>query len=112
LGVQTSFDNLRLRHERFACIAHLDDPSHFVNVADVSKAGLVRLIDPPRSYEIPADTLGIRWKGTALLLSPDPLTPEEELDARWRPAILWSVAAIALLAAVGFEVTRRRSGHA
>jgi len=109
LGVQTSFGNLRLRDERFACIAHLDNPSHFVNLADVSEAGMVTVIDPPKSSAIPADTLRLRWKGAALLLSPVPLTPEEDLRKPWSVAVLWMIAGVGLVAALGLVLIRRRS---
>lgn len=83
LGVQTSFENLKLRDGRFACIAHLENPPHFVNIADADDAGQVFVIDPPRTYTVPADTLRLRWKGTALLLSAGPLAPEEALRPPW-----------------------------
>jgi len=83
LGVRTSFENLKLREGRFACIAHLEDPPHFVNFADADDAGSVCVIDPPRTYTAPADTLQMRWKGNALLLSTKPLAPEENLRAPW-----------------------------
>jgi ABC-type bacteriocin/lantibiotic exporter with double-glycine peptidase domain len=46
LGVLTSFENLRRRKGRFACIAHLENPPHFVNLADVEERGSVFVIDP------------------------------------------------------------------
>lgn len=77
LGVETQPENLRERDQRFACIAHLE-PAHFVNIAKIDK-GLVYVIDPPRDYEIPIDTFRGRWSGKALLISPSPLVPEEEI---------------------------------
>jgi ABC-type bacteriocin/lantibiotic exporter with double-glycine peptidase domain len=109
LGVQTSFENLRVREERFACIAHLEAPGHFVNFADVTDAGLVTVIDPPRSYSAPADTLRTRWKGAALLLSPNPLTPEEDLRRPWPVAVLYAIAGVGLLAVIGLVALRKRS---
>ena len=81
LAVHTSVEGLGRRREageRFACIAHVDG-DHFVLLADVDPAGRVKVIDPPHRYTLPPETLATRWGGDALLISRDPLTPEENL---------------------------------
>ena len=104
LGVETTFDNLCRRSERFACIAHIDG-GHFVIFQDVS-GGKVSVIDPPRMYDVPLDTMRTRWKGTALLLANRPLTREENLKSplRWPVIVLCSV----LVIAVGWWFRRKR----
>lgn len=106
VGVQTSAENLSRRPGRFACIAHVDD-NHFVNIADV-KNGMVSIIDPPRSYTLPAETLSARWDGTALLISPEPILAEEDLP---RP-LPWRWVGAALLACMalytGWVLLRKR----
>lgn len=91
LGVETSAANLFRRPGRFACIAHVGD-NHFVNIADV-KDDKVSIIDPPRSYTLPAQTLSARWDGTALLISRAPLLAEEELPGpfAWKQIALGTV---------------------
>ena len=108
LGVTTSVENLRLRPERFACIAHLSG-NHFVLLAAAPEEGPVRVIDPPKTYDLPAETLATRWDGTALLLSPDPLIKEEDLP---RP-VPWLWTLVGVLAGAVFAmglvlVARRR----
>lgn len=104
LGVETSFQNLTRRTERFACIAHVDG-GHFVLFHDVS-AGKVTVVDPPRIYEMPSDTMRTRWKGTALLLANRPLTREEKLNPNRR----WiAIAACAGLAVGVLWFMRRRT---
>lgn len=92
LGVETSAGNLSRRPGRFACIAHVGE-NHFVNIADV-KDGMVSIVDPPRSYTLPGETLSARWDGTALLISPTELLAEEDLPGPFP----WTQAAVGVLA--------------
>ena len=103
LGVETTPENLRRRPGRFACIAHLDG-NHFVNIYDVDEKE-AWIIDPPRRYTIPLDTLSIRWDGTALLLAREPLLAEEDLprEVPWL-TIAAVCAAVLLLGAVVWMV--------
>lgn len=96
LGVQTTPENLTRRPGRFVCIAHVQG-SHFVNVANVQD-GVVSIIDPPREYTMAADAFRTLWSGTALLISPDPLLPEEDLPQpfNWRPLLIAALAALAV----------------
>ncbi|HUY87406.1 MAG TPA: cysteine peptidase family C39 domain-containing protein [Pirellulales bacterium] len=108
LGVVTDPENLASRSRPFACIARLGE-NHFVNIGDVA-GGMATIIDAPRKYDLPLDTLRTSWDGTALLVSMSPLTPEEELAPRsWRMVGIVALAGFALLAtAVVFY--RRRGG--
>lgn len=110
LPVRTNLENLRLRTGRFACIAHLDG-HHFVLLNDLSAGGEIGVIDPPRSYRLAEEALASRWTGTALLVSPEPLIPEEDLrrPLPWA-AIGWGVAGSICL--VGLILTGRRSRRA
>lgn len=90
LGVETSFENVRRRPGRFACIAHLDG-NHFVAFQKIDERQ-AWIVDPPRSYTIPLETLQTRWDGKALLISAEPLLEEENL-----PSVFpyWTVVIIA-----------------
>lgn len=81
LGVETSFQNLTRRTGRFACIAHVDG-GHFVLFHNAEQ-GKVTVVDPPRVYEVPLDTMRTRWQGKALLLANVPLAREETLNGTW-----------------------------
>jgi ABC-type bacteriocin/lantibiotic exporter with double-glycine peptidase domain len=105
LGVQTTFANLARRPGRFACLAHIDG-GHFVLFHDVSD-GRVSVVDPPRTYELPRDTLQTRWQGQALLLANRPLIPEEKLGKSWLP---WLVGAAGLAALAGLIAIMRYRG--
>lgn len=78
LGVETSLENLRLRKERFACIAH-SNGNHFVLLSKIEQDGVL-VIDPPGKRLVPFVTWDREWDGMALLLSPEPLVREEELQ--------------------------------
>jgi ABC-type bacteriocin/lantibiotic exporter with double-glycine peptidase domain len=84
LGVETNFDNLRRRPGPFACIALVDE-HHFVNIAGIDDT-YAHIIDPPRDYNLPLDTLRSQWDGKALLIAKEPLLAEEDLP---RPASRW-----------------------
>jgi hypothetical protein len=107
LGVTTSVENLQLRRERFACVALIKD-GHFVLFTDVAD-GIMTVVDPPRQNPIPVATVASIWDGTALLISPELLVPEEELGRTgWRTyALLIGCLAIALVTA-GFLGRRRQ----
>ena len=109
LAVGTTADRLARRPGRFACIAHLDG-NHFVLLNGVD-GPMVGVVDPPRRYAAPARTLASRWDGRALLISPDPLLPEEALPEPWgwRAACL-AAAVLTTAAAAGILYWRRRSG--
>ena len=121
LPVVTSFENLRRRDgtgARFACVAHVDAArdetgdagGHFLLLAGFTDDGQVRVIDPPDVATVSPYVFGSRWDGTALLLSPDPLTPEEDLPVPipWG-TVLWIAAGALVLAAAGRALYRRRS---
>lgn len=108
LGVVTTPNNLARRRNPFACIARLGK-NHFVNIGAVAD-GKAMIIDAPRKYELPLDTLRADWDGTALLLSTGPLVPEEELAARgWGFPGALGVFSLAVLGTV-FVLYRRRGG--
>ena len=123
LPVSTTFDQLRAREasgERFACVAHVDGVrtglgdrgGHFLLLAGFEGDGLVTVVDPPVRSQISPHVLQSRWDGTALLLSTDPLAPEESFTAapvRW-DAIFWAGAAILGALGVCGVAYRRRLG--
>ena len=107
LGVQTSPENLRRRPGRFACIARLDE-AHFVNIAEIEDREAY-VVDPPRrDFRLPLDTLRARWDGTALLISPDPLVPEEDLPRDFPLLLVLVLVGGGMLAVVGFTWMRHR----
>lgn len=109
LGVKTSFANLRRRPGRFACIAHLNG-NHFVNIARVTE-NEAYIVDPPRDYWAPLDTLHTQWDGTALLLSAEPLLAEEDLPADFPWWMVWvSLSACAAMAGCWLVVRKMRTG--
>lgn len=77
IAVKTSLDHLGDRAERFFCIALLEK-GHFVILQDADRSG-ARIIDPPRSYTLPADSFRALWTGHALLVGPSAFVTEEEL---------------------------------
>lgn len=91
LGVETTLRNLNRRPGRFACIALLEE-GHFVNLVQVDN-GVASIIDAPKEYELPLHTFDALWTGKALLVSSDPLIPEEQvgtsLEARLQDAAAW-----------------------
>lgn len=100
LGVKTTFANLRLRKERFVCLAHLKE-NHFVLFTKIQKDGVI-VVDPPIKKFVPFVTLQRDWDGNALLIAPEPLLAEESLRSRfgwWVPAIAVgiSVAGVVVL---------------
>lgn len=105
LGVETTFENLRRRPGRFACIA-LISKSHFVNFADVEDQQTY-VIDPPRDYKLPLDTLRTRWDGKALLISHEPLLSEEDLPRPFPRWILFSGVGILVIGVASLCVKRR-----
>ena len=131
LPVSTTFENLRRRDEsgeRFACIAHLDatvaaEPDadsggaaaggHFVVFAGFDDAGDLHVIDPPSQSHVAPAVFAPRWDGTALLLSNEPLTREEDLPTPVDWLFLLKVGlAVLLVAAGGVWAARRWSGRA
>ena len=115
LPVATTLDNLKARSDagdRFAAVAHVDG-NHFVLISGFEPDGRVKLIDPPGSYAQPPETFDARWDGTALLLSPDPLTPEADLGGfPWLAALLAAGGAACALAVGGLWYRGRRGAGA
>jgi ABC-type bacteriocin/lantibiotic exporter with double-glycine peptidase domain len=108
LPVQTNFDNLQRRPERFACIAHIRG-FHFVNFGDVTGDRQVMMYDPPRPPTlVPIDTVNTQWDGTALLVSNRPLLAEEDLPQPfpWR-VILGALLGLIVAATLAVLVKRR-----
>lgn len=108
LGVETTIDSLRLREagERFACIAHLKQ-DHFVLLSKITPEGVV-VIDPPHKNLVPFVTWQRDWDGVALLLSPTPLRPEEDLRRPWRWEWVAGGAALLAIAAAGRVLWKRQ----
>jgi ABC-type bacteriocin/lantibiotic exporter with double-glycine peptidase domain len=106
LAVVTNAERLLARPRPFACIARIDK-THFITLADVRDGNAV-VFDPPRTYVLPVETLRARWDGTALLISPKPLLPEEEIVSQSRVGAL-AVVAFCLAACVAAVVYVRRS---
>ena len=117
--VRTTLPALRARSEevgeRFAAVAHVDG-NHYVLLSGFEPGGAVRVVDPsadPLSYALPAETFAARWDGAALLVSPDPLTPEEDLPAGV-PWWAWGLAAagVGVLLALAWSWRSGRSAAA
>ena len=112
LAVKTSLENLARRkaRESFCCIAFLDGESHYVVLSD-TESGSVSVVDPPQSYELPAETLGALWSGEALLLSTEPLTPEADLGGGFGTValVLLVVAGVGLVAGLLLLGRKRRA---
>lgn len=106
LGVISTPENLTRRARPFACIAVFRG-NHFVNIADISD-GTATIIDPPRQFKLPIDTLRGVWDGSALLLSRTPLVPEEAL-ARTSHTLLITAILAAFALAAGTVVLSRRA---
>lgn len=107
LGVQTTIENLQRRSGRFACIARFDG-THFVNIAQIGEKTAYIIDAPRKDHTLPLDALRTRWDGKALLISNEPLVPEDALQGR---SHLWAVSALvgaggALFVGIGFFVTR------
>ena len=112
LAVETTAENLRVRRtagDRFACVAHVDGDHYFL-IAGFTPRGLVQVIDPPISYDLPPETLAARWDGKALLLSRDPLTAEGDLPGPfpWRIALLIAAVLCGLAGAWAWRTRRSR----
>jgi len=115
LAVQTTFENLRKRatQERFHCIAYLDTNKHFVLLQDYdTEDSSVAVIDPPRSYTMPAGTLETLWSGDALLLSDSELTPEEDLPSGFGVIVGVALAVTGAGLVVGLVTVARRRRNA
>jgi ABC-type bacteriocin/lantibiotic exporter with double-glycine peptidase domain len=98
-AVRTTPANLRQRNKPLVCIALLNN-QHFAILADVNQTS-VTVVDPPRSYEVPLETMLTQWDGTALLISDRPLEAEESLAGRiQRSHFLWNGAVSAALVAL------------
>ena len=113
-AVRTDLQTLQARRaagDRFACVAHVDG-NHYLLISSIGDRGGVEVIDPPRFYTIPPETLDERWDGTAVLISAVPLTPSAELQGSWwRWASALAVTA-AFAVGVVLLLTRRRAAAA
>ena len=142
LPVETTWGNLRRRSdagERFACLARLDGPAptagaadgsgggpptgggaggdgvgHFVLLAGFEGDRVVRVVDPPRSYELETRTMEELWDGSALLIADGPLAPEEAYVAGPLGPWAWAGLGLAAAAVAGLAVVlvRRRTAAA
>ena len=111
LAVRTTLDGLRRRTEagdRFAAVAHVDG-NHYVVVTEIAPDGRVEVLDPPGAYAQPPATFNARWDGAALLVSPDPLTPEADLAPFPTVAVALTLAGVACAAGAVVLWRRRRS---
>ncbi len=106
LGVRTTLEKLKLRKERFACIAHVQS-NHFVLLTDIGEQG-VTVIDVPEKRQVPFLTWSREWDGAALLLSPGPLTPEEQLRHPWNWRLMSLIAGGVLVVVAGGSYLRKR----
>jgi ABC-type bacteriocin/lantibiotic exporter with double-glycine peptidase domain len=110
LLVETSLANLRRRRDEppFVCLAHVDG-DHFLLIGDIQPQ-TVWTIDPPAEREVAAAVFEQRWRGHALLLSRQPLRPEDELPVArawwWLGGPLIAVGGLML--GVGFFLWRRQ----
>lgn len=110
LGVASTPENLARRKRPFACIAHFRG-NHFAIIADIAN-GVATVVEPPRQFQVPVDTLRRTWGGKALLLSRAPLTPEEDLSrpgyALYAATLLASLAMLAGTAVVLRHLRKER----
>lgn len=102
---KTDLDELAKMQRPFVCIAHTDG-AHFLLLAGTGE-GSVRIIDPPREYSLPVDTLRARWDGKALLLSQAPISTDGTIGGLiWISAVASIV--VVLLGAIHFVRRYRR----
>lgn len=115
-NVITSPANLSARTERFACIAWLKR-GHFVLLADVDPAMKeVHMVDYPAEATISFAGLGTQWSGEALLISRNPVEPEEVVAQRVAAGgsqsstwfVVYVAIAIAIVVLVGILVRKVR----
>lgn len=111
LGVKTSVNNLRLREAPFACIALIRE-THYVNFSEVGERE-VHIVDAPREYTLPLETLPSVWNGEALLIARQALIAEEELGRSGR-IVRFVVIGIStlLLGGLGWVFVRRQRKQA
>ena len=108
LLVKTSSENLTRRPPPFAAIAHVDEGRHFVVLYDIDPARESACVFDPKNLvrtdglqEMDLAALETRWDGVALLVSPHPLVPEEELP--WT-TMMWLRAAGLAVGVIGLAV--------
>ncbi len=106
LAVQTTLENLKLREERFVCIAHVDG-NHFVNVGDVNDSS-VWVVNPPVESSVARELFTNRWEGYALLLSKSELVREEDLRQPW--GWKWMLGAVGIAAGIVVWFVVRKRG--
>lgn len=100
VAVQTSVEALRLRNRPYCCIAHLRSGiGHFVLLTDVGE-DTVAIADPPRLQEVPLQTFLTEWSGNALLIAPEALQEEADLQRQ----ILWRRRLVSIAYAGGVAV--------
>jgi ABC-type bacteriocin/lantibiotic exporter with double-glycine peptidase domain len=107
LGVRTTPERLARRPGRFVALAHVNT-NHFVILGDVG-GGTAKVIDPPREYSLPLDTLRGRWDGTALLISREPLVAEEKIGSSFPWGWMAAAGAVAAVVAAWLMRPRRNS---
>ena len=106
-GRGTNFENLQRRTGRFGCIVRVP-PAHFVILSEISGEKAI-IVDPPHEYSLPLATFGVQWDGTALLISPQPLVPEEDLLGRGFGLLFWaSFCTLAVSLILGAALCLRR----
>ncbi|MGL5095636.1 MAG: DUF1573 domain-containing protein [Planctomycetia bacterium] len=97
--VHTSVDRLAQRRrngETFACIALLNR-AHYVLLFDAEEP-LVAISDPPDVSKVPRVVFETQWAGDALLVSREPLLPEERIRLPFAlPRFLFEVRWLLLL---------------
>ena len=121
LLVDTTLDNLTRRPEPFACIAHVDDQSHFLVITGYEpRSQSATIVDPlpvsgtVKPREVDRIALDSRWKGLALLISREELRAEEDLPWSWQTSVLaagfWTSLGLSLVggAAYLFRTNIRR----
>jgi ABC-type bacteriocin/lantibiotic exporter with double-glycine peptidase domain len=107
LLVDTKLSTLQRRPKPFACIAHVDDGTHFIVIIGLDATRrTIQIFDPKLATKIKPlathdyEVLERRWRGTALLIAESAILKEEEIPAASWPWWLYIAAAAVLSASV------------